>query len=182
MIPYPHHWPKDPSEIQREAMQMTQTPYNRFQSSPSDNINRGLVDYTNIDPNKFYRYAVPVMSQSNLYKSVFAQPSVDWISDQITSRLNGVHPDNKNIIVPDNTILSVLDSYYNNGKFMDAELIRQQTVMFIVENIKNEYLSEKLNSKLSVWNTIFTPNMGMAQTNDIILNDRKRTSSWVWNY
>ena len=183
MIPYPHSWPNQPSEEQKQGLSMTTTPYKNFLSSSTDSVCSSIRGPTAHDINLSYRYASPVGSLNELYKSVFSISSVDWISDQVTSRLAGVHPEGKNIIVPDETILSVLDSFWNNGLYMDVDLVRQQTVMFIVESVKNDMEMEVKNNSYNIWNTIaFTPDKGLVQTNDIKLNERRYSPSWVWNY
>lgn len=182
MIPYPRNWPNKPNTIQIEAMDLTQTPYKPFQSSGTDNASFAIDGPSARDISTAYRYSAPVFNPSELYKSIFCPASVKWMSEQITARLNGVHPEGKRIVVPDKSILSVIDSYYNNGKFMDVDLVRKQTIMHIVETIKNEMEVETINNGLSIWNTIFTPDTGLTQMNDVKLNERRPTLSWAWNY
>jgi len=182
MIPYPRDWPKPPNEEQKLEQYLTTTPYKGWDTSPQDSYLSADRGPPARDVNLAFRYAAPVCSESEMYKSVFCQSSVDWVSDQVTSRLAGLHPEGKNIIVPDPTILSVLDSFYNNGFYMDVDLARQQTVMFISEAVRNDMTMEQQNDKLSVWNSIFTPDKGMAQINGIKLNERKPATSWAWNY
>jgi hypothetical protein len=184
MLPYPREYPKAPSKEQIYNVASTRTPV-VFPSltNPTDSFLNGVTtDRAGEDVDQWYRYAAFSERELPVYRELFGQGSLDWISNQITRRLKGVHPEGKNILVPDESILSVLDTYWNHATLYDPELIMQQTVTFIVETIKNDFQNERQNASLSIWNSIFTPDLGMRQHGPIKLNERKRNAYWSWNY
>jgi hypothetical protein len=117
------------------------------------------------------------------YTDLFSQASVDWMSLQISLRLRGVHPEGKNIIVPDSTILSVADSVYQNT-FLTLELLQEMTVLHIVEAVKNDFELTQQNDKLSIWQTLYSMDTGLQRISqvDSHINDRRGTHYYHWNY
>ena len=91
------------------------------------------------DINNNYRYVL--WSQSNTgqrYPILLSRDSLNYMSSQITKRLNGVHPDGKNIIVPDDTIKSVADSVFQNNS-NSFDVLQEMIINYIVSQIKTEY-------------------------------------------
>jgi hypothetical protein len=126
--------------------------------------------------NKFISERNPIPPSSNLiYYSLFTKSTIDKISSEITTRLAGVHPEGKNIIVGNDQIISVLDSYYN-GYRKDPQVLIMMTISHIVEQIKSEFQIESQNSKLDIWITNYPEQSGIRQHSEIKLNKRRPTN------
>jgi len=183
VLPYPRQWNKNllysTSDIP-ETLKMVETPYNmnnqNYFITPSSNK---TIDTNNV--NGWYRYSSYSALQDNKYKDPFSANNIAWISNQITVRLKGVHPDGKDIVVPDDMILSVLDSFWNN-EYLDNDVINQQVVLYIVEQIKNDFEITKQNNKLSAWVQTYSMDTGLKQFNGIKLAERRPTHFYSWNY
>jgi len=106
------------------------------------------------------------------YKSLFTQEHLLKMQYKITQLLEGVDKYKRPIIVPLETIASVMNEVvYNNSPIVgdiysryilpDIEASRNdfrdvvdRTIEIIVSNIKNEYLMIECNQKLTVWNSL----------------------------
>jgi len=121
-----------------------------------------------------YRYNLPADANPNVYYSLFNRHTFDYISNQITKRLEGVHPLNKNIIVNDETIKSVLDSHYSNYK-RDPDVLIMMTISYIVDYIKSEYQIENQNRSLNIWVTNYPESSGIRQHAPIKLKNKRPT-------
>lgn len=160
-----------------ETLNMIYTPYSvNARSSLTDN-------YRNADTNSDinYRYSAFSYADDSDYKDIFSSQSINWISNQITIRLKGVHPEGKNIVVPDKTILSVLDSFWNKT-FKDSQRIREQVVLYIVDYVKNDFQVTEQNDKLSPWVQLYSEDTGLKRFNDIKLAERRPTHYYSWHY
>lgn len=103
---------------------------------------------------------------------LFSQKNIDYISSTITEALEGLDPENRSIIVPDNRICEVLNAIYRDGTRPnigdiqtryaipsistrnDIKEINNQTIAVIVSYIKNEIGMTENNKTLSIWNTV----------------------------
>ena len=129
--------------------------------------------------NKNYRYLF--FQSMDTYDYFMSKPSVDLMSGEITRKLEGVNPDGKNIIVPDDTILSVADSMYESYK-MDIKVLQEMTINYIVSSIKTEYQITENNNKLSIWVTKYDIDSGLQRINGIKLNNKRRNNYSYWKY
>lgn len=120
------------------------------------------------------RYNLPADANPNVYYTLFNQHTFNYISEQITLRLKGVHPLNKNIIVPNDTIKSVLDSFYSNYK-RDPEVLIMMTISYLVDYIKSEYQMESQNRSLNIWVTNYPESSGIRQYAPIKLKNKRPT-------
>ena len=68
-----------------------------------------------------------------------SKPSIELMSREITRKLTGVHPEGKNIIVPEYSIRAVADSMYQNQR-MEVKVMQEMTINFIINSIKSEIL------------------------------------------
>jgi len=128
------------------------------------------------------RNAVPQDHRVDLYYTFFGKNNVNYISSEITQRLRGVHPEGKNIIVPTEKIISVMDSIYKNT-YRDVDKMTIMTVGYIVDYISGEYQIERQNNNLNIWITTFAPEFGLQQTSKIKLREKKINSGYfVMNY
>jgi len=102
----------------------------------------------------------------------FSTEHVQNISKKITELLMGVDPYNRPIIVPDNTILSVMNNIYSNFRPQTGDIygryniptnksadfylqnMTNQTIEVIVTDVTNNYEMEQNNKKLSIWTTV----------------------------
>jgi len=138
------------------------------------NNNIYYADSSYLDSHQANRYNLPPNANKNVYFSLFTKTTIDYISDQITQRLDGVHPLGKNIIVPNKTIISVLDSHYTNYK-RDTDALIMMTISYLVEYIKSEYQIEEQNKSLNIWITNFPESSGMRQHPEIKLRNKRPT-------
>lgn len=128
---------------------------------------------------------------------LFSQENIKEMSRKISSILEGVDPLNRKIIVPDETIISVLNSVYQNftpnvgsiyGRYNMAPLeldidnstnnIMYQTIEIIVSDVKNNIGMEEENSALSVWTTVLGDfnEHGLMQHPKIKLKNKRPTA------
>ena len=110
----------------------------------------------------------------NVYYTFFSKENVDYMSNEITKRLAGVHSEGKNIIVPNETILSVMDSIYKNT-YRDIDKMTMMTVSFIVDHISSEMQMERQNESLNAWVMNYPPEYGMQQVPQIKLREKRPT-------
>lgn len=182
---FPASWPQEPTPEQIYNYKMTTTPYTQEDTlsyvSPTNSSSMGIDD---ADLNTNYRYVAYNKNENPEYLNLISPWSVNWVSTQITARLKGLMKD-KNIVVPANMILSIFDSYYQNGFWTgDSQLIREQTVLHIMQAIKNEYELYGINDKLSKWIFPFNVSSGLQQfqLSGFRLNEKQKSSVWNWNY
>lgn len=140
---------------------------------------KSMKDFYNISYN--YRYPVFSNQFSCIYQRLFSPDTVKFVSSEITTRLEGVHPDNKQIVVPDRFILNTFDSFYTDGAYKDPDLIIRQTIMHYVNAIKTEYEMIKQNNKLNNWVVKYDGTFGIVPTNNIKLRLKGPTRS-ILNY
>jgi hypothetical protein len=148
-------------------------PYSQFSStSQSDNshIYKGLGDIN-------YNYRYLFFQSQDTYDFFMSQPSITLMSREIT----GVHPEGKNIIVPDDMIRSVADSMYESSR-MEIKVLQEMTINYIVQSIRSEYDIITNNNKLSAWVQKYDVDSGLQRTNGIKLNNKQRNSYYVWKY
>lgn len=124
------------------------------------------------------RSVIPHDCRSEVYYSFFGKANVNYISAQITSRLVGVLP-GKNIIVPVEKIVSVMDSIYKN-MYRDLNKMTMSTISYITDYIKAEYEIEQQNNKLNIWVQSRPEEYGMQKTSKIKLRE-KRPTSFLFN-
>ena len=158
---------------------MSNAPYKvNSLSSSSDNADMNI-DTNHV--NQWMRYVAYTASKDPDYTKLFSQPSVNWMSAQIILRLKGVHPEGKDIVVPDSTILSVADSWYQ-GTQLTIEMLQEMTVLHIVEQIRNDFQLIEQNDKLSAWIQKYDMDSGMKKFNDIKLNEKRGIHFYHWSY
>ena len=105
-------------------------------------------------------------------RQFFSQNTIDIISYKVTELLMGVDPQNRKIIVPNQTILNIMDSVYTNFRPQTGDIFTRftmptgfnsddyinnmidQTIEIIYSEVKNNLEIEENNKKLSVWTTV----------------------------
>lgn len=127
-----------------------------------------------------YRYAAGYMP-GDRFMSFFSDASMRFMSNMITKMLAGVHPENKNIIVPDSTIKSVADSVFQNT-FQSAQVMQEMVISYIVDSIKTEYAFEQRNNAYSPWVQRYDQATGMKQFSDVKLNNKMRSAYMQFRY
>ena len=108
------------------------------------------------------------------YATLFSDKSIKWMQSMITKFLTGVHPEGKQIVVPEDTIRSVADSVFQTS-FANADQMQKQVVSFIVAQIKEEYDTIQKNNNLNIWVTKYDIDSGMKQFDDVKLNNKQRS-------
>ena len=125
------------------------------------------------NPYEIERSAVP-RDTRDVFHSFFSISNVRYISEEITKRLAGVHPEGKNIIVADKQIISVMDSIYSNT-YRDIDKMTIMTVGYIVDYVTSDIQTEEQNKKLSIWTTNFGPETGLRQFSKIKIREKRPT-------
>lgn len=100
---------------------------------------------------------------------LFSQKNIDYLSETITEALEGIDPENRSIIIPDNRICEVLNAIYKDGTRPnigdiqtryaipsittrnDIKEINNQVIAVIVSYIKNEIGMTENNKSLNIW-------------------------------
>lgn len=128
--------------------------------------------------NSNIRYA-QYSSQTTKEVFLFSEPSIRKMSQQITFFLKGVS--DKDIIVPDDFIVKVSDSFYENTP-ATLEQLQIMIVKYIVDYVKQEIYTIDKNNKLSIWVTKYDVESGIKQTSDIKLNNKRRAYYSYFSY
>jgi hypothetical protein len=104
-------------------------------------------------------------------KEYYSPNTIKTISKQVTELLQGVDPRNRRIIVPEQTIINVMngiESNYrpttgdiygrynvpNSGPTNHLQEMIDQTIELIVSDVRNNLEMEENNKKLTIWTTI----------------------------
>ncbi len=158
------------------------TVYNPFEGA-QNNVNNETTDAKTYDGlhsiNRNYRYFA--WSSGDRYDALFSDKSIKFMSEFITAQLKGVHPEGKNIIVPEATIRSVADSIYETSQ-QSADVMQKMVINYITSAIKLEYETIQNNQKLDIWVTKYDLESGLQQFNGYKLNNKQRHWGTVWNY
>ncbi len=105
------------------------------------------------------------------YNSLFTEDTIRNISKQITKLTLGVDKDNRPIVVPDETICSVMSNVYDSrqpevgdihtryiipksGPVNQVQVMIDRTIEIITSQIKNEFGMRQWNESLSIWDTV----------------------------
>jgi len=128
-----------------------------------------------------YRYVLFNRDVGQRYPILMSPQSFDYMSKEITRRLQGVHPEGKNIIVPQHTIKSVADSMYEANS-MAVDVLQEMTISYIVTQIKTEFETIQQNNKLSIWVQRYDVSTGLQRVNGIKLNNKSKKGQQFWNY
>ncbi|MHA2038973.1 MAG: hypothetical protein ACW98X_21300 [Promethearchaeota archaeon] len=158
---------------------------------------------SNIQDDNFYRYAGYEQSNTCI-KEYFSHNTICMISDKITQLLIGVHPSNKQIKVSDKVIAHVMSQIQDTfrpttGSIQSRYTIPDsgdepesyiqnmisQVIELIVSNVKNDYMMEENNKKLSVWDSVlgtFNKNQLLAHPPIKINNNRPASFQFNMNY
>ena len=124
--------------------------------------------YTNAE--QFTRN-VGFTTDNQTFEEMFSDKTVAWMSAEITERLRGVSPDGRDIVVPDDTILSVMNNVYityrpQTGDIYsrytisqleertDADHIITETIEIIVDQVSTEMEVAANNYKLDIWDSV----------------------------
>lgn len=159
------------------SIQSTYTPVEGSNNN-INNITTSSKTYKGLVPQN-YRYFA--WSPGEQFNSLMNDESILHMSKQITKGLAGVHPEGKNIIVPNDTIKSFADSVFLNTT-QSVDVMQQMIINYIITTIKSEYEVIENNNKLDIWVTKYDLNSGMQKFNDIKLNNKQRKYGTMWNY
>jgi hypothetical protein len=139
-------------------------------------------------------------NQANAYNLYFNTQTVSTISKKITELLSGVDRYNRPIIVPDKTILDIMDtvklyfrpqtgdiySRYNipNGENCPSYIQQMvdQVIEIIVSDVRNNLETEEYNSTLTVWTTLFGDfNEKGLRSHSVIKTKERRVNPFQFN-
>lgn len=156
------------------------------QNAPNFGLGVDLSECLTSREDTIYSFYTPAYdwNKDPKYSNLLSEKIVRLCSTKITQLLEGVHPEGKEIIVPDNTIRHILSSKFKLFPSYDPPKIIDETVGHIVGFISNDFQAIKTNQQYSVWNTILgTDNeYGMTAMPPIKLNRRERNKFFVWKY
>jgi len=165
------------TEYQKNYNVFQQDPYNPANASTSSTY---LKDLGNVQNN--YRYAAG-WTAGEPYYTLMSDQSLAFMSKMITGYLQGVHPEGKNIIVPESTIRSVADAIYSNGA-SNTQTEQQMVIRLIVDKIREEFDQIETNNTLSAWVQNYDGTNGLKQFNNIKLNNKGMNwnTNMMWKY
>jgi hypothetical protein len=159
-----------------------QKPYTYW--TPQYNANNFSTSYTNMvgdqQMNHNYRYAAGYNATQN-YLAFLNDSSIKYMSQVITDMLRGIHPEGKNIVVPNETIISVADSVLQNSP-QKADVMQQMVISYIVDWIKTDFENTEKNNKYSIWVQKYDEDTGLQRFNDVKLNKKMRSPYMQWKY
>lgn len=111
-------------------------------------------------------------SENPCLKALYSRSNIALISRKITELTQGLDPQGRLIVVPDDTICNTIDGVFQSwmprigdiysrlnipteetGNIIQS--IINQTIEVIVSTLKNEYEMAKINSKLSAWVQVY---------------------------
>lgn len=92
----------------------------------------------------------PFMYKDNC--DFFDQTNLDSISAKVTQLLQGVHPEDKRIVVPDTTLNHVMSRVYDDDRGNSRDMT-DHVIAIVVDQIRDEFETIAQNNKLSIWTT-----------------------------
>jgi hypothetical protein len=118
-----------------------------------------------------YERNVGFMTDNKTFQFMFSDQTIAWMSAKITELLKGVSIDGRDIIVPNDTIISVMNSVYNTYRPQtgdlysrynisqlesrdDANHIITETIEIIVDQVSNEMEVARNNYHLDIWDSV----------------------------
>jgi len=123
--------------------------------------------------NQNYTRHVGYTDENSLFRTNYYNiNNVNRISKTLTELLQGVHESNRPIVVPDSTIINIMDTIYQNFRPLTGDMYSRynipngtnsddyidsmikQTIEVIYSEVKNNIEMEQNNKKLSVWTTV----------------------------
>lgn len=112
---------------------------------------------------------------------VLSRETINKISEVITKSLEGVHPDGKNIIVPEKTIVDIVNDFFEISPY-EGDTAINSAIQHIVTDIKGNYLNDKYLGSLSAWNQKLDGDL--KPYSGIKLNEKrfKSEDTWTWTY
>jgi hypothetical protein len=144
-------------------------------SNQTDLFTKGEFPY-----NHKLRYVV-AFNPGDRYNSLFHVNSIAFMSKMITRLLAGVHPEGKNIIVPDETIRSVADSVFE-ATGQSTDIMQQMIINYIVDAVRTEMQTIEKNNKYSIWIQKYDEATGLKQFSDVKTNEKSRSPYFQIRY
>ncbi len=120
------------------------------------------------------KYVGYIASDEPVRDKFLTKSNVSHISKMITLKLKGVHPKGKDIVVPDDSILSEMTNisiYY----YYDISQLNQMVINTIVNKIRDQFETDQQNDKLNIWVTQYTEDTGLKRYPEIKLNMKHPT-------
>ena len=129
--------------------------------------------YDPITPMKYVGWWQTEKALGNAYKYLFKSSTIKMMSNKISQLLEGVDPQGRKIVYPDERIREVVSQVFNDSKRPDIGDIRSkdiipekqvrddirfiinQSIGIITKTIRTEIGMAENNKKLSIWNTIY---------------------------
>ena len=132
--------------------------------------------------------------------SYYSMNNIKDISKKITKSLKGVEKSGRDIVVPDKTILNIMDSVYQsyrpttgdiygrlhaskdfNIKQDHIEIMKQEVIQIIVDDVKNNLETEYNNNKLNIWDTVLGDfnEKGLRGHAPIKVNNKNKNRGYV---
>ena len=160
--------------------------------NPEENLN---LNYT--------RHSGYVDSSSAFKTKYYNINNVNTISKKLTQLLQGVDSKNRPIIIPDKSIINIMDSVYENFRPETGDIFSRyniptglssddyiqsmidQTIEIIYSDVKNNLEIEENNKKLSVWTTVlgnFNDNGLRSHAPIKVLNKHPQYCAFFENY
>lgn len=120
------------------------------------------------------RYVGYQVSDTPIRQEFFSLQNLRYISAEITKQLEGVHPEGKTIMFPDQQILQMMTDVSLNN-YNDMKLMNEMTIAIVVNQIKDLYETITQNNKLNIWTTQYTKDTGLSRVSEIKLREKHPT-------
>lgn len=126
-----------------------------------------------ITPMKYIGWWQTEKALGDAYKYLFQDCTIKMMSNKISQLLEGVDPQGRKIVYPDERIREVVSQVFNNSKRPDIGAIKSkdiipeeqvrndvrfiinQSIGIITKTIRTEIGMAENNKKLSIWNTVY---------------------------
>jgi hypothetical protein len=164
--------------------------------------------FIDVDPEKdinldYTRHSGYQDSSSEFQKKYYNINTVNTISKKLTELLRGVDHLNRPIVIPNKSIVNIMDSVYQSFRPQTGDIFSRftmpnglnsddyiqslidQTIEIIYSDVKNNMEMDQYNKKLSVWTTVlgdFNDNQLRSYPPIKVLNKHPQYMAFFENY
>jgi hypothetical protein len=174
------------SELQRTQKYFNKNPvYSKVGKTLQKEFDREEVKEFNGQPITYYSLDVDQVYDG--FSQFFSKRVISHISKRLTYLLQGVHPENKRIVVSDENIFFTMQSIYNNNRDNVWRMI-DTVIETIYTHVKDEFEINEVNQRLNIWITKYDETeyqgegTGIRRYAPIKTNEKTRARMFVMNY
>ena len=138
-----------------------------------------------VPPSPEYTLRHPGYDPGSVFGRYFHPDTLETISLKCTQYLEGVHPQNRPIVVASEVISHVRDAIFENARGPEFEMV-DNVINTIVSRIRDEFETNEQNSKLTKWVTKYDedPRWGLRKHEPIYARRQKdiNRGGFMMNY